>query len=138
MHLMKLLPLLAGCSLLGLSSCALSSDKAKEKEEEAETQTSGGAIPPPANLQATNGNGSSSSANQEELPQLPTATEQNQKPNEKINVKEIDDFIFKDVLEDLPSQRDLASPPTSLTPSSIRDEGTQNLTDGTKPLVVNP
>ena len=129
MHLMKLIPLLAGCSLLSLSSCALFSKKDKKDETIGDES-----IPPPSNQQAS----LSEAKPQEELPELPAASEQVTSPNEKLNVKEIDGFRFKDILTDLPSQRDLASPPASLAPSVPKTEGTQSNEDETKPLVSNP
>ncbi|MGJ8723888.1 MAG: hypothetical protein ACSHYB_04970 [Roseibacillus sp.] len=125
---MKFLSLLAGCSLLGLSSCALSSDKVEEED------TDGPSIPPPTGLQASN----TSESTQEQLPELPSSSEQSSKPTEKVSVKEIDGFVYEDVLNTLPSQRDLATPPTSLVPSSLKDEESQTTDDDTKPLVINP
>lgn len=125
---MKLLHLLAGCSLLGLSSCALSSDKPKEDGLE------GGSIPPPKNLQP-----SDTTANlPEELPELTASSQPDAKPTTDVNVKEIDGFRYKNILDDLPSQRDLASPPTPTIPAQAEESQSSQIELLDKPLVTNP
>ena len=131
MHPMKFVPLLAGCTLLSLSSCGL----IREKDSVDET-IGDESIPPPSTAQASKEK--ENDIPQAELPELSATSKPDDKPTGEVNVKEIDGFVYKNVLDDLPTQRDLATPPASISPSSQNDEGTRRVEDETKPLVANP
>lgn len=132
MHTMKHLTLVAALPMLALSSCQLSSEKAKEEAE------AGGSIPPPKNQQLTDAV-SEEPASQELLPDLSTKDEQGEVANKELNVIQSGDFIFKDPLKDLPTKRDLATPPTPVMAAPEEKEPESNLdSEITEPLVQNP
>ena len=129
MNFMKLLPFTSLLPLLALSSCQLSSEKAKEEAARIDS------IPPPSKLQVTD----TSTSPQEELPDLSLAAKPDEEPKSEVNVIESGDFIFKDPLKDLPSQSDLDSPTAPLVPVPTKEDIESKASSPSgPPLVTNP
>lgn len=128
---MKPLSLAGTLSLLGLCSCALSSDKEKEEG------LAGGVIPPP-NSQLVSEN-SSPTTTQETLPEILANQEQPNEPKREFDVTESGGFVFDDVLKDLASPSELSTPstgtPVNLPPPANESSLLQNID---QPVVSNP
>lgn len=134
MDSMKIFSLAIALFFLGLTSCQLSSEKAAEAAAEEARQ--GNSIPPPQGLAATS---EESPSPQEELPDLTQNTEPRTEPKKEVDVIKMGDFEFKNVLETLPSQRDLAAPPAPINPAPSQPDGESGIAVGTnQPLVTNP
>ncbi len=124
-----------------LSSCQLSSEKAlAEANAKAEdTSVDGeGVIPPPSGT-LNLAEGESLLASQSGLPSLVGELEKdskNKKEN-KIDVVKSGDFVFRDAVGSLPSQRDLAIPPGTNSPP-VGAQGVDETLDSSDDSIFEP